>query len=827
MICSPTGTGKTLTAFLPVFSDLAERRDRDELFARTFALYVSPLRALGYDVEHNVRRPLREMGLLERPDSERERVRRGRRRESFVRTGVRTGDTPTAERRLMLSRPPHILMTTPESLAILLSIESYRATLRDLRYVVIDEVHALAANKRGAHLSLLLESLEELVRAPMQRIGLSATVAPLERAAEFLAGSERSCSVVDTAAVREIDLDIQAPFTGAMAPLATVARAARFAIEGAETTLVFTNVRSQTERIAYELRSLDGTSESVERIDPDAVARPSDRRIGVHHSALERSVRHRTEARLRAGELRAVVCSASLELGVDIGAIEQVLVVGGARGVVSTLQRVGRAGHRPGELARGVILAQDRDDILEAAATRRCIIDGAIEEIVLPKAPLDVLAQWMLSVVVPEKRVTLDSLLRIARRAAPYRSLPRADLRACAEYLSGGGVAEDRAHVRRLGFDGEAIWGLGREASAAYFENVGTIPDERSVPVRILGERSFGRLEEGFADRLRVGDLFVLEGRTVRVESIDRTGITTRAHRGRPTVPQWNSQIRGITTPLVEEIDRLRAGIERRLAAGGRSEAIAWLESRYALSSDLAERSVAYIEQQLAVSALPRRDRAAIEIYILDGLQSAVVLTGIGRRANEALARVAATRVARLVAGAVTILTDDLGFLLQLPVQARLVDAQWERLLDEADFEEDLREGLLGSALLRTHFRYVANTGLLVLRRANGRALRASSLRWNSGRILERLLRSDEHFPLVREAFRTVCEDILDVARARSYCAAHLVAPRILHPPVASPMSFGILTSSFGDNVAVADRSEMVEALHDRVLAYLSGAIAP
>uniref|UniRef100_E6Q400 Putative Uncharacterized ATP-dependent helicase MTH_1802 n=1 Tax=mine drainage metagenome TaxID=410659 RepID=E6Q400_9ZZZZ len=829
LICSPTGTGKTLTAFLPIFSALAERRDRDELLARTFALYISPLRALGYDVEHNVRRPLREMGLLERPDSEPDRVRRGRLRGGFVRTGVRTGDTPAVERRLMLSRPPHILMTTPESLAIMLAMESYRTTLREVRYVVVDEVHALAGNKRGAQVSLLLESLEEIVRAPLQRIGLSATVAPLESVAEYLAGVERACAIVDTHAIREVTLEIEAPFAGAMAPLATIARSAHSAIERARSTLVFTNVRSQTERIAYELRSLagDGGGSSIEAIDPDAAPRPSDARIGVHHSALERSVRHRTEARLRAGELRAVVCSASLELGVDIGAIERVLVVGGARGVVSTLQRVGRAGHRPGKLARGIVLAQDRDDIIEAAATRRCIADGAIEEIALPDAPLDVLAQWMVSCVVPEKRVAIDTLLRIARRAAPYRRLARADMLACAAYLGGGGVADDPAHVRRVGFDGEAIWGLGRDASAAFFENVGTIPDERSVPVRIAGERSFGRLEEDFVDRLRVGDVFVLEGRTLRVESIDRTGITTRAHRGRPTVPQWNSHIRGIGTPLVEEIDRLREGVERRLEAGERLDATAWLGRRYALAPQLAEKTVAYIEQQRAVSALPSPLRPVFEIYILDALESAVALTGIGRRANEALARVAATRIARIVTGAVTILTDDIGFLLQLPPRARLIDAQWERLLEEPGFERDLREGLLGSALLRTHFRYVANTGLLVLRRANGRALRSSSLRWNSGRILDRLMREDENFPLVRETFRSVCDEVLDAERARRYCGSLVAPPRILHPPVASPMSFGILTSSFGDNVAVADRSDMVEALHERVIAYLAGAIAP
>ncbi len=744
-----------------------------------------------------------------------------------MRTGVRTGDTPTEERRLMLSRPPHILMTTPESLALMLAMESYRATLRDIRFVVVDEVHALAGNKRGAHLSLLLESLEEIVRAPVQRIGLSATVAPIERVARYLVGTGRPYTLVDAHAMRDTHLEIRAPFTGAMAPLATLARNASSAIDRARTTLVFTNVRSQTERIAYELRLQSGESAAIETLEADAAARQSDARIGVHHSALERSVRHRTEARLRAGELRAVVCSASLELGVDIGAIEQVLLIGGARGVITTLQRIGRAGHRPGDIARGVVLAQDRDDIIEAAATRRCITDGVLEEIVVPRAPLDVLAQWIVSCVVPERRIELDELLQIARRASPFADLSREDLVACATYLGGGGVAGEPAHVRRIGFDGHAIWGLGRDESAAFFENVGTIPDERSVPVRIAGERSFGRLEEDFVDRLRVGDIFVLEGRTVRVESIDRSGITTRAHRGRPTVPQWNSNIRGIESPLVEEIERLRVGLAERITAGKRTEAAAWLERRYGLSEDLRERVVTYIEQQLAVSAIPRKDRPIVEIYHLDGLQSAVVLTGIGRKANEALARVAATRIARMASGSVRILTDDLGIMLQLPPRARLLDAQWERLFDEAEFAPDLREGLLGSTLLRTHFRYVANTGLLVLRRANGRALRASSLRWNSGRILDRLVREDARFPLVREAFRSVCEDVLDAERARQFCASLLAPPRILHPPVASPMSFGILTSSFGDDVAVADRSELVDALHERVLAYLAGAIAP
>ena len=256
LICSPTGTGKTLAAFLPVMSRLAELRDADELLARTYCLYVSPLRALGYDVEHNLRRPLREMGILERPNTERAKRRRGKVRETFVRTGVRTGDTPVEERRLMIARPPHVLLTTPESLALMVAMNSYRKTLTHVETVIVDEVHALAGSKRGAHLALLLESLEELTRVPLRRVGLSATVAPLDRVAAYLAGTDRECAIVDCRGLREMKLDVVAPFAGAMAPLAQCARTAYALTEDVRSTLVFCNVRSQAERVAHEMEQV-------------------------------------------------------------------------------------------------------------------------------------------------------------------------------------------------------------------------------------------------------------------------------------------------------------------------------------------------------------------------------------------------------------------------------------------------------------------------------------------------------------------------------------------------------------------------------------------
>ncbi len=856
LICSPTGTGKTLAAFLPIMSYLAELRDRDQLFPRPYALYVSPLRALGYDVEHNVRRPLREMELLERPNSERATLRRGRIRETFVRTGVRTGDTPQEERRLMMSRPPHILMTTPESLALMLAMESYRKHLKAVETVVVDEVHALAGNKRGSYLALCLESLEALVARPLLRIGLSATVAPLERVARFLVGEGRACTIVDKRGLRAIRLAVSAPFGGAMAPLASIAE--RCAELGADvrTQLVFTNVRSQAERVAHELALLatpagsanaptdpahvpadpahvptdpahvptDPARVPVAVVSPDALPRPrTDAKIGIHHSSLERSVRHRTEAQLRAGLLHTVVCSSSLELGVDIGYIDRVCIVGGARGMTPTLQRVGRAGHRPGAVADGVIVAQDRDDILEAAATKRCIRDGILEELTIPDAPLDVLAQWLVMSVCYERRLTRSEALALARRAAPYATLAETDLARTIDYLSGGGAGPDEAHVRRLGADDAEIFGLGREACAAFFENVGTIPDEAQVMVSARGGAAIGKLDESFVAGLREGDVLLIAGKTFKVKEVRAGGIAVEAFAGRPNVPVWSSHIKGVPIVLAREIAELRSGLAHRLAESGAATAHAWLAQRYGLTGAEASHAVRYIAQQMALSAVPEPGGALVELYRMDRRQTAVFHTCAGRRANEALARIVGARLFREIRANTQITTDDNGFLVTMPLGKSLPDAVWGGLLHARDADRDLLEGLRGSHLLRAHFRYVANTGLLVLRRAGGRTLRRGALRWNSEKIFDRLFEADPSFPLLRETIRFVTNDLLDAPAARAYLEGLPAELRVIHPAAASPFTFGIVTSSFGDSVVIDDRASMVEALHERVLALVGG----
>lgn len=825
LIASPTGTGKTLAAFLPQFSRLARLIDDDTLHPRPLVLYVSPLRALGYDVEHNVRRPLREMGLLERPGGERAQLRRGRLRERAIRTGVRTGDTPHTERRLMMARPPHILITTPESLALMLALATHRTHLRHLECAIIDEIHALAPNKRGAQLALHLESLDELCGRRLQRIGLSATVAPLDRVAAFLTGVGAPCEIVDARELRRTHLHIATPFGGAMAPIPEVAREVGRRIDGARGALVFCNVRSQAERVAHALggEGILGPSalDPDPRGDGDVQRAPSaglpERRIGVHHSAIERSLRHRVEAGLRSGQLHAVVCSSSLELGIDVGFVERVCVVGGARGVAATLQRIGRAGHSPGGIAEGIVVAQDRDDIIEAAATRRLIADGVVEEIAAVDRPLDVLAQWLVGCVVPDRQLLLEDALRIARRALPFADLDECDLRDVLAYLSGGGAGGEGAHVSRLRFDGRVIRGPGREGASAYYENAGTIPD--TVMVTVVGKdgEAIGRIEEDFAHRLQSGDVFLLSGRALRVIEVRGAIVRVAAHHGKPTVPTWSSHLRGVSEPLAREIGRLRRECAEALRDGGPRAAAAYLRERYGLEGEACAHVVRYLAQQLAVSDVADDRHAVVEIYRFDGAQSAIYHTCAGRRVNETLARAAAARVHAAIGANCGIASDDNGFIVNLPPRTKLADAQWSRLLGPRRFEQDVMEGLLSSYLLRGQFRHVANTGLLVLRRTSG--MRVTRQSWQAERIFERLWSADRRFPLIRETVRHVLHDLLDFTSAQRFIGRLPEELRVMHPPAASPFSFGIITSSFSDTVVVDDRATLVEALHERVLA--------
>jgi ATP-dependent Lhr-like helicase len=338
------------------------------------------------------------------------------------------------------------------------------------------------------------------------------------------------------------------------------------------------------------------------------------------------------------------------------------------------------------------------------------------------------------------------------------------------------------------------------------------------VLVTARGSGAIGKVDEGFAAGLRVDDVFLISGRTFRVKEVRASGISVEPFAARPNVPTWSSHIKGIPAILAREIADLRYGIARRLEAGGASVALEWLERRYGLVGAEASHAIRYIAQQMAISAVPAPGELLVEIYRIDRRQTAVFHTCAGRRTNEALARIVGARLLREIRADTQITTDDNGFLVSLPPAKTLPDAVWATLLHARDVDRDLLEGLRGSRLLHSHFRYVANTGLLVLRRAGGKTLRRSGLRWNAQKIFDRLLEVDPSFPLLRETLRFVTTDLLDGPAARAYLEALPFEARVVHPPAASPFTFGIVTSSFGDSVVLDDRTSMVEALHERVL---------
>jgi ATP-dependent Lhr-like helicase len=365
------------------------------------------------------------------------------------------------------------------------------------------------------------------------------------------------------------------------------------------------------------------------------------------------------------------------------------------------------------------------------------------------------------------------------------------------------------------------VYGLGREPSSAYFENVGTIPDESTIPVAGAGGHGIGRLDESFASSMNVGDVFLLEGRTLRVKEVGPRGLRVEPHAGRPTVPQWSSHLKGIPRALAAEIGALRTGVVAALRNGGTGHALAYLEHRYLLGGVEAAHVVRYIAQQLALSDVPDERHPIIELYRMDERQTAVFHTGAGRRVNEALARAVGARLHRRLRINSAVTTDDNGFLIALPRRRQVQDAVWAGLLGPDGFDDDLLEGLRSGWLLRQQFRYVANTGLLVLRRAGGRSIRGGALRWNAAKIFDRLWQADPNFPLIRETIRVVTQELLDAPGARRYLANLAGEPRVFHPAAATPFTFGIVTSSFGDSVVLDDRASMIEALHERVLAVL------
>src|ERR1700751_371465 len=541
LISAPTGSGKTLAAFLACIDRLVRKALEGELTDRLEVLYVSPLKALGNDIQKNLEIPLGEIlqmagerGLL-MPE---------------IRTAVRTGDTLMHERRAMLKNPPHILVTTPESLYILLTAEKSRAILRDVETVIVDEIHAVADDKRGAHLAISLERLESLTNRPPTRIGLSATQKPIEAVAHFLTVNGRPDPViVNIGHKRRLDLGVEVP-SSPLGPVASnemwdeiYARTIEL-VEQHRSTLVFVNTRRMAERMAHQLG---------ERIGEDNVA--------AHHGSLSRKLRLAAEKKLKEGQVRVLVATASLELGIDIGTVDLVVQINSPRSIAVALQRVGRSGHWRGAVPKGRLFATTRDDLLECAALVRAIRLGDLDRLIIPESPLDVLAQQIVAACAAEEWGEGD-LFHLVRRPYPYRNLTPETYDAILEMLSEG-IAARRgrygAYLHRDRVNGKLRARRGSRIAA--ITSGGAIPDTALFTVVVEpGGTVVGTLHEDFAVESLAGDVFLLGNTSWRVRRVQASGsvLVEDAQGAAPSLPFWLGEAPARTAELSQGVAELR-----------------------------------------------------------------------------------------------------------------------------------------------------------------------------------------------------------------------------------------------------------------------------
>ncbi|MGE3941577.1 MAG: DEAD/DEAH box helicase, partial [Alphaproteobacteria bacterium] len=553
LIAAPTGSGKTLAAFLAAIDTLVRRGIETGLPDETQIVYVSPLKALSNDIRKNLEAPL--AGI-------REALRARGLPDIDIHSWVRTGDTPAAERDRMRRVPPHILVTTPESLYILLGSESGRRMLASAKTVIIDEIHAVAPNKRGAHLALSLERLDSLCGRQLQRIGLSATQKPIERVARFLVGAgpqggpEPVCTIIDTGHVRARDLALELPSS----PLEAIMSAEvwgevydRIAelILAHRTTLVFVNTRRAAERATRALS---------ERLGAD--------RIAAHHGSLSKERRLDAEQRLKSGALQALVATASLELGIDIGEVDLVCQIGSPRAIATFLQRVGRSGHAVGGTPKGRLFPLSRDELVEGAALLDAVSRGELDRLALPQRPLDVLAQQIVAETAAQEWREND-LLALFRRAFPYRDLPREDFAAIVAMLAEG--YSTRRGRRGALIHHDAVNGVlrgRRGARITALTSGGTIPDTAEYQVLLEPENQIiGTVTEDFAVESLAGDVFQLGNAAYRIRRVERGTLRVEDAQGQPpNIPFWLGEAPGRSDELSQAVSRLRSEVGARLA---------------------------------------------------------------------------------------------------------------------------------------------------------------------------------------------------------------------------------------------------------------------
>ena len=835
LICAPTGSGKTLAAFLACIDRLVRKGLAGELEDRTEVVYVSPLKALSNDIQKNLEAPLAEIvelagqrGLLLPP----------------IRTAVRTGDTHAHARREMLRRPPHILVTTPESLYILLTASKSRENLRAVETVIVDEIHAVADDKRGSHLALSLERLDALTSRPPVRIGLSATQKPIELIAAFLTGGSRpSPEVVEVGHARQLDIAIEVP----RSPLGAVAtheewgeiynRLAELAGQH-RSTLVFVNTRRLAERVAHNL---------AERLGDEAVA--------THHGSLARSLRLAAERKLKAGEIKVLVATASLELGIDIGSVDLVCQIGSPRSISVAWQRIGRAGHWRGAIPKGRIFATTRNELLECAALVRAIRCGDLDSIDIPEAPLDILAQQIVACCAADDWKE-DELFALVCRAFPYRNLVRTDFDAVLEMLSNGmGTARGRygAYLHRDRVNG---WVRGRRgARLAAITSGGAIPDNALYTVVAEPDGAVvGTVDEDFAVESLAGDVMLLGNTSWRIRRVQASKVIVEdAHGAAPNIPFWRGEAPARTNELSRHVSELRRELDQRtkelqhrpevLAGNAGHQVIEWLRSECCLDQAGAEQILEYVlAGREILGCVPTQDTVVAERFFDEGGGMQLILHApFGGRINKAWGLALRKRFCRTFNLELQAAATDDGINISLGERHSFPLADVFRFLHESSVEEVLKQAVLPSPIFGARWRWDASRSLALLRFQGGKKVPPNIQRMRADDLLSAVfpdaaacpenLDGPTHIPdhpLVREAMKDALTEAMDLQGLREVIAkirSGDIQCVAVDTPVPSQFSHEILNANpyaFLDDAPLEERRaravEMRRVLPETVL---------
>jgi ATP-dependent helicase Lhr and Lhr-like helicase len=819
LISAPTGSGKTLAAFLASLDALFRRGAEDHLPDETQVVYISPLKALSNDIRKNLQEPLSGIRAL---------LGEANGHGIDVRAEVRTGDTTAAQRQALIKRPPHILVTTPESLYLLLTSESGRRMLGTARTLILDEIHAVVDDRRGAHLALSVERLAALVQGPLQRIGLSATQKPIEEVARFLVGTravdkagDPDCEIIDIGHQRELDLAIEIPKSPLEAVMSNevweeVYHRLVELIQAHRTTLVFVNTRRMAERVTHHLSELLGA---------DAVT--------SHHGSLSAKLRLEAEDRLKRGELKALVATASLELGIDIGSVDLVCQLGTTRSIATLLQRVGRAEHKRGGLPKGRIFPLSRDELIECAALLRCVNRGELDRLTIPEKPLDVLAQQVVAAASTEDWDE-NEFFELVRSAWPYRNLTRGELDQVVTMLAEGFSTKRGRRSALIHHDAINHRLRGRRgARLTALTSGGAIPDNADYRVILEPSETFvGTVNEDFAVESLAGDIFQLGNASWRILRVNSGVVRVEDAKGQPPgIPFWLGEAPARTNELSCAVSNLRMEIEKRLSAveaeNFAAEIEEWVAKEFQLPQNAAEQVAAYFaDAYRSLGAIPSQQTLVLERFFDEsGGMQLVLHAPFGSRVNRAWGLALRKRFCRSFNFELQAAATDDAIVISLGTQHSFPLDEVFRYLNSKTVRELLVQALLDAPMFTIRWRWNATRSLAVPRFRGGAKIAAPLQRMESENLLAAVFPDQlaclEHIvgdreipdhPLVKQTIDDCLTDAMDidgleeVLRRIEHGEIRCIARDLPEP---SPLAAEILNArpyAFLDNAPLEER---------------------